>query len=298
MARSDLRFQKSADATGSVFCRTELVQCLEKVGLCTFSDWMSLEGVSYREVSMRPKRPVVAIQVEGLPEDLYLKRHLEPARPESPLQWLGLKAPRTEARKEVEKVQGFRAAGIPCPEVVAWGEGLWEDNPTASFIATKDLQAPPMERYLYHHWKRPVTAEEAADKRSLVGELACLTRRMHRAGWVHRDFYLGHIFVREADSDPEGRLAVIDVQRADRRPRWWIRSRLKDLASLHFSADPEYIRWADRLRFLRTYWGTERFSWVQRFLIAWILRKARRIRKHTEKRLGIPYSDYFKNKYY
>jgi lipopolysaccharide kinase (Kdo/WaaP) family protein len=291
-------FETTRDSTGQLHCRKDLESHFENAGLKTYSDWMSLDGIDIREVSMRPTRPVVAIRVPGVREELFVKRHLEPARPVGPFQKLGLSRPASEGKKEADKLDGFRAAGIPCPDVAVWGEGEWEGNVSASFLVTKDLEALPMERYIFHNWKRPVAGDSAVGKRRLTEDLAILTRKMHRAGWVHRDFYLGHVFVREEPDPAGGRLAVIDVQRADRRPGWWIRSRIKDLASLHFSADPEYIRWTDRLRFIKVYWETDRPSRFQRFLIAWILSKARRIRKHTEKALGIPYSEYFKNKYY
>ena len=298
MSESSPMFETTRDSSGQLLLRKDLKPHFENAGLKSFSDWMSLAGVDIREVSMRPTRPVVALRVPGVREELFVKRHLEPARPVGLFQKLGLSRPISEARKEAENLEGFRDAGIPCPEIAAWGEGVWEGDTTASFLVTKDLEALPLERYLFHNWKRPVIGNRATDKRRLTIDLAILARRMHRAGWVHRDFYLGHIFVRGEPCSPGERLAVIDVQRASRRPRWWIRSRIKDLASLHFSADPKYIRWTDRVRFLKAYWETDRFSLVRRFQIAWILRKAERIRRHTEKAMGIPYSDFFNNKYY
>lgn len=259
---------------------------------------MALKAVEFREVSMRPRRPVVAIKVPGSPEDLFLKRNLESPKPRSPLETIGIEKTRTEARREIDKIEAFTSAGVPVPEVVAWGEGVWEGAEGASFIATKDLRGLPLERYLFRHWSPPLDPAAISEKRQLLLSLARLTRRMHDAGLVHRDFYLGHVFVTEEWKGNESRLAVLDVQRASHRPRWWIRPRIKDLASLHFSADPKYIRPADRLRFLKDYWQVERFSPWKRFQIAWILKKAERIRRHTEKALGIPYSEYFKNKYY
>ena len=246
---------------------------------------------------MRPKRPVVEIRFESLPKGFYLKRNLETPRAEGFAQKLGISKIQSEARKEVEKITGIAEAGIATQKVIAWGEGTWDGISNASFVATEDLQALPLERYLFHHWKPPLSEESAKDKHVTIAALGELTRRMHSGGWVHRDFYLGHIFVREAGAI-EDRLCVIDVQRATRRPSWWLRSQIKDLASLHFSADPAFIDEEDRERFLKTYWQTDRFSHYHRFLLSWIRRKGDRIRRHTEKSLGIPYRDFFKNKYY
>ncbi|MCG3198223.1 MAG: hypothetical protein HUU16_10135 [Candidatus Omnitrophica bacterium] len=292
-------FERMESESGIVWFDPDYRPRLEAVGLRSFSDWMALARVEYREVSMRPKRPVVAIEVTGIPGALFVKRHLEPPRAETLAQKLGLAPRATEARKEVEKLALFSHAGIPVPQVIVWGEGRREGSEVLSFVVTLDLEGLPLERHLFHSWAPPLSPEAVKDKRRTIEEVGRLAARMHRAGLVHRDFYLGHIFVvKPKGSSTPPRLAVIDVQRASRRPGWWVRSRIKDLASLHFSADPVYIRPVDRIRFLRTYWKTERFSWWQRLQIRWIVRKAGRIRKHTEKALGIPYSEYFKNKYY
>lgn len=299
MANENTIPQKPHQASeGTVIGLRENSHLFEAAGLTTFNDWMSLEGYRYREVSMRPKRPVVAIEVPGISREIFLKRHWEPPRPDSLAQRLGISKPPSEAHKEVDQLAKFSRAGIRVPEVVAWGEGDFGGIRNASFIATLDLEALPLERYLFHHWKRPVPLLRSRDKRAIVEALGRLASRMHSAGLVHRDFYLGHIFVSAEGESPDERLSVIDVQRASVRPQWWLRSQIKDLASLHFSADPAFIRDVDRVRFLKSYWDTAHFTAYHRWIIRAVLRKAYRIRKHTEKALGLPYSEYFKNKYY
>ncbi len=281
---------------GHLHVREDLQKVLERSGLKRFEDWMGLPGIEFREVSMRPTRPVVALDIGDLPHALFLKRHLEAPRVESFLERTGIVSAQCEAVKEFSKLHLFTKAGIKVPEVVAWGEGTWEGVRNASFLATFDLEALPLERYLFHNWKPPVKAAMAIDKRGVIKALAALTRRMHGAGLVHRDFYLGHVFIHGNGENCS--LSVIDVQRASQRPSWWLRSRIKDLASLHFSSDPQFIRTGDRLVFLKTYWETSRFRLWHRLLILWIERKAARIRRHTEKSMGIPYQDFFENKYY
>ncbi len=281
---------------GILHLRMDLKKEFEGYGLGHFEDWMELAGVEFREVSMRSTRPVVAIKVPGISRAVFLKRHLEDPRAESMREHLGLIPMKSEAGKEVGKLRLFRQAGISVPEVVAWGEGTWEGLKRASFLATLDLEALPLERYLFRNWTPPVRHEAALDKRRTIQAFALLTRQMHKAGLVHRDFYLGHVFVHGKGS--KGFFSVIDVQRASQRPSWWLRSKIKDLASLHFSSDPHYIRPVDRLRFLKSYWGVEKFTFWHRLVLFWIERKAMRIRRHTEKTMGIPYEEFFKNKYY
>ncbi len=296
MDKKKLSFVQIRSECGHVHVRADLKDLLDEYGLRRFEDWMGLPGVEFHEVSMRPIRPVVALEIPGISQSLFLKRHLEEPRAESFFERLGWVTLESEGAKEVGKLQLFHRAGIHVPEVVAWGEGTWAGLSKASFLATLDLQALPMERYLFQNWTPPVKHEAALDKRLTIQTLAQLTRRMHQAGLVHRDFYLGHIFVHGKGG--EGMLSVIDVQRASKRPSWWLRSRIKDLASLHFSSDPVYIRSVDRLRFLKAYWGVDRLTFWHRLLMTWIERKALRIRRHTEKAMGIPYEDFFRNKYY
>lgn len=289
-------FDQISSERGILFVRPDSRKALEKFGLSCFEEWMGLPGIEFREVSMRPERPVVALEVPDLSRTLFLKRHLESPRATSLFQKMGMTPTVSEARKEADKLELFTRAGIHVPEIIAWGEGSWEGIERASFLATLDLQALPLERYLFRNWTPPVAAEAALDKRRTIQALARLTQRMHQAGLVHRDFYFGHVFVHGRGLAEE--LSVIDVQRASQRPAWWIRSRIKDLASLYFSADPKYIRPADRLLFLKTYWQVEQLTPWHHLLMTWIERKARRIRRHTEKAMGIPYEDFFKNKYY
>jgi hypothetical protein len=321
-------FKKISNSTGFIQVSEVWYPHFCQFGLNDFSDWISLEQagrskrlwnkrctnklrpyrrgmihharfhqIPYREVSMRPQRPVVAIKVPGIPLEIFLKRHFEAPRPEGILQKCHLAPIQSEAYKEVSKLQAFENAGIPVPCVLAWGEGVLADGQPTSFIATLDLEGIPLERHLFRNWTPPVVGEALLDKRNLIEGVALMTRQMHQAGWVHRDYYLGHIFV-GGGLEGSKKLAVIDVQRAEHRPGWWIRSRIKDLASLQFSADPRYIRPADRIRFLKKYWGVTRFNRWHRFLIRWIISKSERIKRHTEKSLGIPYSQFFDNKYY
>jgi len=283
---------------GRVVVHRDYASILSASGLTRFSDWMGLNRISYREVSMRPLRPVVALDLPGMPRTIFLKRHLESPRAETIFEKMHLTSPLSEAAKEVQKLEWFEQAGLAVPEVIVWGEGTWEGIGKASFLGTLDLEALPLERFLFHHWKPPVPGREVPSKWGIIEQLAGLTRRMHQEGIVHRDFYLGHVFISEHPSRQEFELSVIDVQRASRRPSWWLRSQIKDLASLHFSADPAFIRPVDRLRFLKAYWRVERLGTWHRFLIGLIQRKALKIRRHTEKAMGIPYSEFFKNKYY
>ena len=79
---------------------------------------------------------------------------------------------------------------------------------------------------------------------------------MHRAGVVHRDYYLYHLLVDEVQlKSGVVALSLIDLHRAQLRrrvpPRWLVR----DLAALLFWCLDLPITRRDRLRFIRAYEG-------------------------------------------
>jgi len=85
--------------------------------------------------------------------------------------------------------------------------------------------------------------------------VARMTRRMHQAGVNHRDCYICH-FLLHIDQPPTAdnfRLSLIDLHRAQIRPRVPRRWRDKDLAGLYFSALNIGLTRRDKLRFLQTY---------------------------------------------
>ena len=111
----------------------------------------------------------------------------------------------------------------------------------------------------------------------LVREVAPLTRRLHRLGWVHRDWNCAHLYA--VDPRQLGAPALIDVERVI-RPRWrlqrWV---IKDLASLYASC-PSPMSARAALRFLRVY-ASDRSRSSRRALALCVQRKVARISGHT-----------------
>lgn len=130
---------------------------------------------------------------------------------------------------------------------------------------------------------RPLSELLAADvpvARYLAECVAPLIRRLHRAGFVHRDLYWGHCFA--DDLDPAGGPpTLIDLERVFRPVRWrrrrWI---VKDLAGLVATWPRAESGRTIALRFLRAYSGG-RLPAGWKPLARAILQKARRIRSHV-----------------
>jgi len=151
------------------------------------------------------------------------------------------------AAVEFRNIRSARRAGLPTMRELACGEGAcggwWR-----SHLVMTAVPGEAMERCPEDFWKRLYADEGAA--RRFATALAELVRRLHRAGFVHRDLYSSHVFLDEQDG--EFRLCLIDMARVF-RPRWRkFRWRVKDLAELHHSMPAQWLRrWWDEL--LREY---------------------------------------------
>jgi heptose I phosphotransferase len=192
----------------------------------------------------------------GGPLTVYLKRHLQ-------LPWLArvaaLVSPagrHTPASAEWAHLEQARSLGIAVPDVVAAGERIGPWGTLQSFLMVAELTGC---RELNE--ALPVLAERMAPtrfarlKREIIGEMAAITARLHRANLFHKDLYLCHFFV--AIPVPEGpgpRLTLIDLHRLGEHRMTAFRWRHKDLAQLLYSTyGVEQVDERDRLRFWKHY---------------------------------------------
>jgi hypothetical protein len=128
-------------------------------------------------------------------------------------------------------------------------------------------------------------------KRSLVAEMARLTRELHQRRCFHKDLYLCHFYVPREDTRHEptawrGRLHLIDLHRLGHHPLTWRLWQIKDLAELLYSSTVAGVTARDRLRFWGDYLrGDRRLAgwWLRRM----VLMKWQRYRRHNDKRQGL-----------
>jgi heptose I phosphotransferase len=232
---------------------------------------------------------------------VYLKRHY---RLPWILGWLARLFPRqawSPGLREWENLLRARSAGVPVPRAVAAGEFRGPGGSLRSFLAVEELTGMlALHEAIPIAFARLAQAEFVRWKRGLVAELARLCRVMHRTRAFHRDLYLCHFFVREADlgvvpTDWCGRVVMIDFHRYDRFPFTWPIQQVKDLAQLLFSTvGVPGLTPRDRVRFWKRYragdWGNaSRPPAVLRRIVPW---KAWQYGRHNKKHaLSVPRKD-------
>lgn len=185
---------------------------------------------------------------------------------------------RSFAFNEWTWIQRLSGAGVPCLEGVAVGQELRRGREVRSAIVTAQVSGRSLES-----WCKEWTHEDRATIRTLVPAVAALVRKLHVAGFFHRDLYLCHVFF-----DPQRPIAdalhLIDLQRVIqptwRRDRWAV----KDLASLNYSAPTNLVSRADRVRFLRLYLGVEKLTGPGKALAYRVLGKTASIAAKDRKR--------------
>ena len=163
-----------------------------------------------------------------------------------------LKLPPVGARNEFAACRHLAARRIKAPRVAAFGRQGLNPARARSFVVCDALDGYVSLEDLTDAWLTDPPA--LALRRHLVYAVADLARRLHGAGVNHRDFYLCHIWAHAAAlSRGELELAIIDLHRAQIRPRVPRRWILRDLAALMFSAAHLGLSRNDYLRFLKRY---------------------------------------------
>ncbi len=155
-----------------------------------------------------------------------------------------------KAERSWRMALAFEAAGVPTAPAVMLIESTRPDGP--SFFVTRHLGDVVEARYLFRAVNAGREREEFPDIdcERFLAAVGAMLRRMHEAGFFHRDLSIGNILLMTGGAgDPSERLAVIDLNRARRRRRLGPSARTRDLCRLAIFR-PEHQR-----LFLRAYWG-------------------------------------------
>ena len=208
-----------------------------------------LRGTTYRVVK---NRRTLRFEENGIA--YFAKLHDAVGWAEILKELCNLKLPAMGARNEYAACRYLEARGITAPRVAAFGRRGLNPARARSFVVCDALDGYVSLEDVTDTW---VTSPPAlALRRRLLYAVADLARSLHQAGVNHRDFYICHIWAKEAAlSRDEAELAIIDLHRAQIRqrvPQRWI---LRDLAALMFSTAHLGLCRNDYLRFLKRYTG-------------------------------------------
>jgi len=256
---------------------------LEAAGLASFDAVMaSSRGQCLRVLDDRENWRLELCGARQSARRVYLKRHRVRTW------WSRLRAKcgagpsETAGRVEARNIRRLAADRIACMELVAYGEDLRSDGRLESFVLTEELEGhQPLDDFIRARFpasRRRRTVSQRRDLYRLIREVADVARKLHHAGYNHRDLYCCHFFVREP---ARGRFEVklIDLQRVERRRRFRRRWLVKDLAQLAYSAPRDCIKRTDRLAFMRHYLGTRRLGPGGKRLVRAVLGKQQRMER-------------------
>ncbi len=232
---------------------------LAALGIRTFDDLLACRVPGAVRLRVLPDRENWRIEQGG--RVYFVKRH-------RPVKGFA----KTPAAAEWEAIRLFRRAGLRVMRPVAFGE----DVEKGSVIWVERAPGEPLDDLL----RRRRVPDRI--RRELVREAGAILGRMRRRDLHHRDFYACHLFA-DLSAPPGGRLTLIDLQRARRRPRLRERWTVKDAAALLYSAPRPPVTRTDLVRFLRACFAVEKLGPREKRFARRAARKAARIARRRRK---------------
>jgi UDP-glucose:(heptosyl)LPS alpha-1,3-glucosyltransferase len=234
-----------------------------------------IQGVSVRKMSDRE-----TIRFVNGDKTYYLKRHFGVGWWEIAKNLLQLRLPVLGAANEWKALRKLSALDIPSLQAVAYGIDGRNPARQESFIVTDELSdVVQLDHFLQNH------SLGIQQKVSLIQKVAHIAREIHAAGINHRDFYLCHFMLKQPwDFVSEPQVFIIDLHRAQIRPKVPKRWLVKDLAGLYFSSMSLHISFRDGLRFLRFYYQQPLIEIFKKHqtLLSKVEAKAKRLYKKHE----------------
>ena len=269
---------------GKLIVARQFLPVLRENNLDTFDKIMAHgAGTVIRSVPGRTTMRIELAASAGRPLVAYLKRYdpayLSPRR--LLLRLLRCAEGADEAMREWRMMHVLRAHGFNTAAAIAVGQQAQFGLVTRSFVMIAEITGGvPADQYL--------KSLDRQRRREFLGQLAELTRRFQRAQFIHKDYYLNHIFVVARDERPE--LFLIDLQRVlgpgRIRPRWL----LKDISGLAFSAQKAGAARTELLWLYKRCFDRQRLDARDKRYIRQIMARVARTRRHKPK-YGEPASD-------
>lgn len=209
-------------------------------------------GSAAVEDIFRNKEGRKTLRFERNGKSYFLKLHSGIGWSEIVKNMIQFRLPVLGASNEYRAVCKLRELGVDTLSVAAYAsQGI---NPASlqSMIVTDDLVGTISLEDYCANWAQQAPSNRV--RHALLKKLANSAARMHGAGINHRDFYICHFHLDlQSLHNDTPRCFLIDLHRAQMRPRVPRRWLVKDLAGLYFSAMDCGLTRRDALRFIRHY---------------------------------------------
>lgn len=262
---------------GRITANREFIPLLRANGLDSFEKVMSFPGGQvFRDF---PGRRTVRLELKnpfGADQAVFLKRYGADylsmlGRLLRVIRW---PTAEDEAFREWKMIQEVGALGISTATPIACGQSTLNGAPMSSYLMTAEIPAA-VEGPTYAaglNWR---------DRREFLLRVAEMARHFHKAGLVHKDYYLGHVLVSPTSAAPG--LFLVDLQRVTRpccfRKRWFA----KDLGALAYSSLNAGATRSDLMRCYLAYAGTTRLSNANKQLLRIVQRRVVRLQTRRPK---------------
>jgi hypothetical protein len=170
-------------------------------------------------------------------------------------------------RREFQRLKFLELNRFAAPKVVFYGESVVNGEQRAILVtvALDDFQS--FEEVLNGWWM----SASRQQQNLLIQKIAVELRRFHDLGLVHRALYPKHVFIKNADHNPE--IALIDLEKA-RFNFFGAYRTFFDLAALNRHSAK--LRLSQRMDFFKRYLGTEKLCWLNKVLCRLIIRRSAR----------------------
>ena len=261
------------DRPGHLYINENYVSSFARNGIHSFSDIYDLKTDGHKFTD-NPGRTVETFSLDN--NRMFIKKHF-PANKKissrdeknivnfASLEW------------ENHLICGNLGINVPIP--VLWGYAL---DPARAVMVTLEI---PNNESLENILKNNNLPVDFAKRLDFLRQIAKIATSLHRNNYCHKDFYTGHVLVQSEGltdiSDPV--FFLIDLQRVVKmkflKQRWIV----KDLAQLNFTSDYECVNLKDKLRFMRFYFGVNKFSKDHKKIMVKIFKKTDRMRRHIPK---------------
>ena len=218
-----------------------------------FDQIMAITGTTYRAIARRK----TLCFTKGS-KSYFIKKHFGVGWREIFKNLLLGRLPIIGAKNELTALTYLQHLGINTLSIAGYGTRGSNPARMESFIITDALIHTKTIRDILTEWE--TTPPTFLLKKYLITTLAQMISCMHRGGLNHRDCYLLHFRI---DSDIctqmpaiDFPIYVIDLHRAQIRPKTPKRWLIKDLAGIHFSSkNGAHITKHDLFRFMKVYTG-------------------------------------------